>query len=113
MKLADLKAYKTKVNGLESTIVKISEMEGKAIRNVLFALGFKESSNFYYKSGVVKVVGEAKNEIKRGIYEYQEQTGKNMIPFGGCFRTAESAMKMVDGALTFEDLDDMLKQNDF
>lgn len=110
MKTSDLKAYKAKINGVESTIVKKKEVEGRALPNLLFELGFKDHSDFYYSEGVHKILGEIKTMIKGKIYNEGELLDAALVAMGSSFKKPQSVMERVDNATTFEELEAINKE---
>lgn len=68
MKTTDIKSIKGKVNGVNSTLVKVSDVD-KPLGNILFVLGFKQANGYYYKEGAINIVEAAKLYIKKGKYE--------------------------------------------
>lgn len=79
MKTSDIKSIKGKVNGVKSTLVKISDVD-KSLGNILFVLGFKQANGYYYKEGDINIIEAAKIYIKKGKYE---NAGEYSIDFTG------------------------------
>lgn len=89
MKTADIKSLKGKVNGVKSTLVKVSDTD-KSLGNILFVLGFKQANGYYYKEGDIDIVSSAKLYIKKGKYE---NSGEFNVDFTG---TSYSSVDKVD-----------------